>query len=94
VALTYYDGARALIEQSAFIFRSARPKDNLGQWVGVFGDKQIALRHLKSVPPMLAIAQPEQKYNDIVRLLGGSEAASAQAIWYKKMFLRPGAARR
>ena len=63
-----------------------------------FGDKQIALRHLKSVPEMLAIPQAKKKFDEIVRLRGGVEAVSAEVLavvsgsplrlWYKKRLLK------
>ena len=93
-----YDGARALVEQSTLVFKGAHPKDNFDQWVEVSGDKQIALRHLKSVPEMLAIPQAKKKFDEIVRLLGGGEAVSAEVLavvsgrpldlWYKKSLLK------
>jgi hypothetical protein len=45
-----------------------------------FGDKQIALRHLKSAPKVLAIGQPKKKFDEVVRLLGGGEAVSAEVL--------------
>jgi hypothetical protein len=49
--------------------------------VEVFSDKQVALCHLKSMPKMLAIAEPKKKFDEIVQLLGGSEAVKAQRCW-------------
>jgi hypothetical protein len=66
--------------------------------VEVFGVKQVALCHLKSAPEILAIAQPKKKFDEVVQLLGGSEAVSTEVLvavsssplrlWNKKALLK------
>jgi hypothetical protein len=66
--------------------------------VEVFSDKQVALCHLKRVHEVLAIAQPKKKFDEVVQLMGGSEAVSEEmlaavssrplCLWNKKEFLK------
>jgi lipopolysaccharide biosynthesis regulator YciM len=56
--------------------------------VEIWGDREVALAFLKRAPSTLETAQPKKKFDELVLLKGGSEAARAEVL--EQLSQKPG----